>query len=169
VRSVLTYVVRNGERFDSGVRLDCLDALRARAEDSQVRAALLAAARKDQNPAVRLKALEALREATADAEMRETLLQALQHDSNPGVRVEAVNLLVRSIESGPAGLTVAPDMPVPEMNRGGLVQTNAGASNNDSMLYVIHALEELQRKDPSQYVRMRSAAALREINVRNEQ
>jgi len=37
------------------------------------------------------------------------------------------------------------------------------------MLYVIHALEELQRKDPSQYVRMRSAAALREINVRNEQ
>ena len=169
VRSVLTYVVRNGERFDSGIRLDCLDALKARAEDNQVRAALLAAARKDQNPAVRLKALEALREATTDTEVREMLLQALQHDSNPGVRVEAVNLLVRSIETGPAGLMVAPDMPVPEMRQGGLVQTHAGAPDNDSMLYVVHALEELQRKDPSQYVRMRSAAALREINVRNEQ
>ncbi|HVM74755.1 MAG TPA: HEAT repeat domain-containing protein [Candidatus Saccharimonadales bacterium] len=169
VRSVLTYVVRNGDRFDSGVRLDCLEALKALAEDTQVRAALLSAARKDQNPAVRLKALEALRETTANAEVRETLLQALQHDSNPGVRVEAVNLLVRSIETGPRGVIVASGMPVPEIPQGDLVPANAGAPASDSMLYVIRALEELQHKDPSQYVRMRSAAALREINIRDEQ
>jgi hypothetical protein len=30
VRRVLTYVVKNGQRFNSGVRLDCLDALKAR-------------------------------------------------------------------------------------------------------------------------------------------
>ena len=59
VRRVLTYVVANGERFDPGVRLDCLDALKARSDDEQVRRALVAAARKDQNAAVRLKALEA--------------------------------------------------------------------------------------------------------------
>jgi len=169
VRSVLTYVVRNGERFDSGVRLDCLDALRTHAEDSQVRGALLAAARKDQNPAVRLKALEALRETTADAAVRETLLEALQHDSNPGVRVEAVNLLVRSIEGGPAGVVVTGgSAEIPEVPHD-VVQSSAGSAENDSMQYVIRALEELQHKDPSRYVRMRSAAALREISVRSDQ
>jgi hypothetical protein len=170
VRSVLTYVVKNGQRFDSGVRLDCLDALKAHAQDSQVRGALLAAARKDQNPAVRLKALEALREATTDAEVRETLLLALQHDSNPGVRVEAVNLLVRSIEAGPSGAMLPPDAAdVPEMAHGNMVQTNVASSDNGSLRDVIRALEQLQHKDPSQYVRMRSAAALREISVRSEQ
>lgn len=170
VRSVLTYVVRNGDRFDSGVRLDCLDALKARPQDSQVRAALLAAARKDQNPAVRLKALEALREATADAEVRTTLLQALQHDSNPGVRVEAVNLLVRSIETGPNGMLVPQgDADAPELAASEIVQTNGAAPNNDSMLHLIRTLEELQHNDPSRYVRLRSAAALREISVRSEQ
>ena len=98
VRSVLAFVVKNGERFDSGMRLDCVDALKARAEDSEVRSALLAAARKDQNPAVRLKALEALHDAGIDSTVRQALLEALQHDSNPGVRVEAVNLLIRSLE-----------------------------------------------------------------------
>jgi len=169
VRSVLTYVVRNGERFDSGVRLDCLDALKTHAEDGQVRQALLAAARKDQNPAVRLKALEALREATADTEVRQMLLQALQHDSNPGVRVEAVNLLVRSIETGPAEIVMTPGVDLPGMPPSNLVQTNAGSSANDSLQSMIRALEELQRRDPSRYVRMRSAAALREISVRSEQ
>ena len=98
VRRVLTYVVANGERFDPGVRLDCLDALRARSDDEQVRHALVAAARKDQNAAVRLKALEALRDSTGEDSVREALLEALRHDANPGVRVEAVNLLVRSLE-----------------------------------------------------------------------
>src|ERR1700716_1012025 len=52
MRSVLTYVVENGERFDAGVRLDCLEALKAASRDQQVSQALIAAARKDQNPAV---------------------------------------------------------------------------------------------------------------------
>jgi hypothetical protein len=30
MRRVLTYVVKNSEKFDPGVRLDCLDALRAK-------------------------------------------------------------------------------------------------------------------------------------------
>src|SRR5213075_2112488 len=71
VRQVLTYVVENGERFDAGVRLDCLDALKAAVRDIQVRSALLNAARKDQNPAVRMKALEALREAAGEDNVRE--------------------------------------------------------------------------------------------------
>jgi len=49
MRHVLTYVVENGERFDAGVRLDCLEALKGGFADQQVRQALIAAARKDQN------------------------------------------------------------------------------------------------------------------------
>ncbi len=77
MRRVLTYVVENGERFDAGVRLDCLDALKAQARDAQVRRALLVAARKDQNPAVRMKALESLRDSASDDVVRQALLDAL--------------------------------------------------------------------------------------------
>src|SRR5208337_860459 len=77
VRQVLTYVVENGERFDSGVRLDCLEVLKLRAKDVLVRGALLTAARKDRNPAVRLKALESLRDSASDRMVRETLLESL--------------------------------------------------------------------------------------------
>lgn len=171
VRNVLTYVVMNGERFDSGVRLDCLDALRARAEDAQVRSALLCAARKDQNPAVRLKALEALRSSTSDNVVRDALLEALKNDSNPGVRVEAVNLLVRSLEPAQHGMR-APVAPPesPALGLGNVVQAGSStAATNGSLESVIRALADLQRNDPSRYVRLRSAAALREISARNDQ
>lgn len=170
VRSVLTYVVKNGERFDSGVRLDCLDALKARAADQQVRAALLTAARKDQNPAVRLKALEALRDSAPDRDVRETLLDALKHDSNPGVRVEAVDLLVRSLDNQSAEIFTVSEPASPMVQVGRLPQSPAAQFPADeSLRNVIRTLEDLQSSDPSRYVRLRSAAALREINARNEQ
>ena len=162
VRRVLTYVVANGERFDPGVRLDCLDALKARTGDAEVRNALLTAARRDQNAAVRMKALEALRNSGDDVGVRDTLLEALQHDANPGVRVEAVNLLVRSLEGNAGddaqdgGTVVGPEVfPVPG-------QTD-GVPADPSVERVVRALEELQRRDPNRYVRLRSAAALRQI------
>src|SRR5947207_14756762 len=105
VRQVLTYMVENSERFDAGVRLDCLDALKAAVRDQQVRGALLNAARKDQNPAVRMKALEALRDAAGGDDVRPALLDTLQHDSNPGVPVAAVNLLVGSLDGEVLGGT----------------------------------------------------------------
>ena len=170
VRSVLTYVVKNGERFDSGVRLDCLDALKARAADLQVRKALLTAARKDQNPAVRLKALEALRDSAPDRDVRETLLDALKHDSNPGVRVEAVNLLVRSLDNQSVEIFTVSEPASPRVQVGHLPPSAAGQQPADeSLRNVIRTLQDLQSSDPSRYVRLRSAAALREINARNEQ
>jgi HEAT repeat protein/putative zinc finger protein len=161
VRRVLTYVVANGERFDPGVRLDCLDGLRERSGDVEVRRALLAAARKDQNPAVRMKALELLRDAAGDDAVRETLLEALQHDANPGVRVEAVNLLVRSLEGE---MLDVPDVPgVPQAPEA------VPLPGDPSVGRVVRALEELQRHDPNRYVRLRSAAALRQIGPRDLQ
>jgi HEAT repeats len=161
IRRVLTYVVANGERFDPGVRLDCLDALKARSDDEQVRRALVAAARKDRNAAVRLKALDALRDSIDDSSVRETLLEALRHDANPGVRVEAVNLLVRSLEGGsldqPGAGTATSDAEV------------ATLADDASVERVVRALEDLQRRDPNRYVRLRSAAALRQIGSRDVQ
>jgi HEAT repeat protein len=93
--------------------------------------------------------------------VRDTLLEALQHDANPGVRVEAVNLLVRSLESeGPAETADRGDSP-----------EIAGAQipTDPSVNRVIHALEGLQRRDPNPYVRLRSAAALRQIGPREAQ
>jgi hypothetical protein len=146
VRRVLTYVVENGQRFDPGVRLDCLDALRTRATDGEVRAALMTAARKDQNPAVRLKALEALRGAGNDEELRGLLVDALLQDANPGVRVEAVNSLVRSLEARPS------EAPRPVLD--------------PTEERVMRALENLVRTDPNNYVRLQSAAALRQLAPR---
>jgi HEAT repeat protein len=174
VRRVLTYVVANGERFDPGVRLDCLDALKARSRDAGVRTALLSAARKDPNPAVRMKALEALGDASSNPEVRDVLLQALQHDSNPGVRVEAVNLLVGSLQqNAPEAFLPLPGMPDDHVLAPGeaphaMMPVVAGGARDESMAHVIRTLEQLQRNDPSRYVRLQSATALRQIAARNE-
>jgi hypothetical protein len=160
MRHVLTYVVENGERFDAGVRLDCLEALKAAWRDQQVRQALIAAARKDQNPAVRMKALESLRDAASDDGVRQALLDALEHDANPGVRVEAVNVLVGSLQRGDTEEIAAVGTPMVKPGR---------PEEDQSVERVVRALEQLQRRDPSRYVRLRSAAALRQIGPREVQ
>jgi hypothetical protein len=161
LRRVLTYVIENGDQTDAGVRLDCLEALRARNADLDVRRALLYAARKDQNPAVRMKALESLRDAVADTAVREALIDALEHDANPGVRVEAVNLLVRSLEPGALDSS---DNAEPVLAPDGVERPL-----DPSMQHVVRTLQELQRSDPNRYVRLRSAAALRQIAPREVQ
>jgi hypothetical protein len=163
MRHVLTYVVENGERFDAGVRLDCLEALKAASRDQQVRRALIAAARKDQNPAVRMKALESLRDAASDDEVRQALLDALEHDTNPGVRVEAVNVLVGSLQHGSAvEIAPEPDDATPSVRP-------VGPELDPSVERVVRVLQQLQHRDPSRYVRLRSAAALRQIGPREVQ
>lgn len=166
VRRVLTYVVENGQRFDAGVRLDCLDALKAATKHADVRHALLAAARRDANPAVRLKALDVLRDAAERADVREVYLDALEHDANPGIRVEAVNLLLGSlqIEDGDSVLVVTPvqEPAVAPLAPG----RNSLAPDDASLARILRALESMTRKDPNRYVRLRSAAALRQIGPR---
>ena len=137
VERALTFVLENGQRFDPGARLDSLDVLRTQAADPEVRRALCAAARADRNPGVRMKALEALQGFEKDPAVRQTLLEALQSDDNSGVRVSAINLLVNSLradgESGPADPRI------------------------------LAVLRDRLRNDPNNYVRLQSAAALREL------
>lgn len=167
MRSVLTYVVENGDRFDVGVRIDCLEAMKAGVRDRQIRQALMAAARKDQNPAVRMKALESLRDAAADDAVRQVLLESLEEDGNPGVRVEAVNLLVRSLGHTPSDIPVL--APVPPEDPEPPPSVQSPAVDDPSVQRVIQVLGRLQKRDPSRYVRLRSAAALRQIGPRDVQ
>jgi len=156
MRQVLTYVVENTDRFDAEKRLDCLEALKAQAQDLQVRNAFLLAARKDQNPAVRLKAVEALRDAASEDEVRQMLLDALEHDNNPGVRVEALNSLVGSLDGGGPDNGTAGAAPAP-------------SPDGEDLDRVVRVLQQLERRDPNRYVRLRSAAALRQLGPREVQ
>jgi hypothetical protein len=164
MRRLLTYVLQNGERFDAGVRLDCLEALKAAARDLQVRAALLNAARKDENPAVRMKAVEALRNQAGEEEVRKMLLEALERDNNPGVRVEAVNVLVGSLDEETP--VAAPAQPEGSETAPPEAESRASGSEDPSFDRVVRVLQQLQHSDPSPYVRLRSAAALRQIGPR---
>lgn len=140
VKSLLINVLRNNDRFDPDVRLDAVDLLRARNNDTDVRSALCHAVHTDSNAAVRLKALEALNGAEPQDLIRQTLLDALVDDKNPGVRVEAINALRGMAAKG----QVVPD---------------------DHMLAVLH---ERMRKDPSTYIRIQSAAAIRDLGPREK-
>jgi len=163
VRQVLTFVVSNSDRFDAGVRLDCVEALRAAVGDEQARAALLAAARKDQNPAVRLKAIDALRDLAGMPAVRDALLDALQRDPNPGVRVEAINLLVRAMEAGNEMPEMAPEAPDSYDVSVPVVAPQALPGNRETEQRILRALDEIRQHDSNRYVRLRSAAALRQI------
>jgi hypothetical protein len=66
-----------------------------------------------------------------------------------------VNLLVRSLEGESVEAQDASE-------------AEAGVSG-DVSVRVVRALEDLQRRDPNRYVRLRSAAALRQINQRDVQ
>jgi hypothetical protein len=140
VKSVLINVLRNNDRFDPDVRLDAVDLLRARNNDPDVRSALCYAVHTDHNAAVRLKALEALNGAEPQDIIRQTLLDALVDDKNPGVRVEAINALRGMAASG---------------------QVTA----DDHMLAVLH---ERMKKDPNTYIRIQSAAAIRDLGPREK-
>lgn len=140
VKSLLINVLHNNDRFDPDVRLDAVDLLRARNNDPEVRSALCHAVHTDNNAAVRLKALEALNGAEPQDLIRQTLLDALVDDKNPGVRVEAINALRGMAAKG----QVVPD---------------------DHMLAV---LRERMHKDPNTYIRIQSAAAIRDLGPREK-
>jgi HEAT repeat protein len=108
-----------------------------------------------------MKALESLRDAVADHAVRETLIDALEHDANPGVRVEAVNLLVRSLEPGALDSI--------ENAKPALAPEGFDRPLDPSLEHVVRTLQDLQRNDPNRYVRLRSAAALRQIGPREVQ
>ncbi len=140
VKGVLLNVLSSGDRFCPDVRLDAVECLRTRSSDPEIRTALCRAVRKDSNAAVRLKALEALDGSGSQQMVRQTLLDALVDDENPGVRIEAVNAL-REI---------------------------AAKGQMDSDGHTVDVLRERMKKDPNTYIRLQSAAAIRDVGPREK-
>jgi hypothetical protein len=136
VKHGLINALLDNRRFDPDIRLDAVDLLRVRSDDPEVRAALCQAVRTDQNAAVRLQALQALSEsAGAPDQVRQALLDALVNDQNPGVRVEAMNSLRDLAEQG--------------------------RIESDSKM--LDVLRTRMQKDPNTYIRLQSAATLRDL------
>jgi hypothetical protein len=133
VRRALTFVLGNGQRFDSDARLDSLEVLRTLSGETDVRRALCSAARNDDNPGVRIKALEALQGFAQDSQVQDTLLAALKNDSNSGVRVQAMNLLLDTLQA------------------------------NASDAKTLAVLRDRMHNDSNNYIRLQSAAALRQF------
>jgi hypothetical protein len=140
VKNVLLYVLGHSDRYCPDVRLDAVDALGSCSNDPAVRDALCQAVHNDRNAAVRLKALEALNGAEPQDIVRNTLLDALVDDQNPGVRIEAINALREMAARGQVG----PD---------------------DRMLSVLRGRME---NDPNTYIRLQSAAAIRDLGPREK-
>lgn len=140
VKLCLLNVLRNNEQIDPDVRLDSVELLKVRNNDPEVRSVLCQVVHTDRNPAVRLKALEALNGAEPQEIVRQTLLDALVDDSNPGVRIEAINTLRVMAEKGQV-------MPDPRM---------------------VQVLKDRMQKDPSTYIRLQSAAAIRDLGPREK-
>jgi anti-sigma factor RsiW len=136
VKYALINALRDNRRFDPDIRLDAVDLLRARSDDPEVRAALCQAVHTDQNAAVRLQALQALSESAGGPDqVRQALLDALVNDQNPGVRVEAMNSLRELAEQG--------------------------RIESDSKM--LDVLRTRMQKDPNTYIRLQSAATLRDL------
>lgn len=144
VRLALVRALSSGDNFDPDVRLDSVELLKPLLpQDADVRQALCQAARADQNASVRLKAVDALRGFEHDDLVRQTLLDALQHDKNPGVRVEAVSALRSFLEAQPDQTPL-----------------------RDA--HISRVLADRQAKDPNEFVRLQSAAAMQQIAARKE-
>jgi hypothetical protein len=140
VKHMLLTILQNNERYDSDVRLNAVELLRARNNDPEVRSVLCHAVHTDRNAAVRLKALEALNGAEPQDIIRQTLLDALVDDQNPGVRIEAINSLR-------------------DLAAKGQVESDA---------HMLAVLRDRMEKDPSTYIRLQSAAAIRDFGPRQK-
>lgn len=140
VKSELINIVRSGNRFCPDIRLDAVEALSSCTDDPDVRSALCRAVHKDNNAAVRLKALEALNDAEPQDIIQQTVLDALVDDRNPGVRVEAINSLRDMVSKGEV-------------------------TSTDKMLSV---LQDRMQNDPNAYIRLQSAAAIRDLGPRGK-
>jgi len=92
IQQLLLFAARNN--YNSGVRMDSVDLLTQKPDDTNVREALIYALRYDSNPGVRLKALSSLGAyVKEDVRVRDAVLEALLNDSNSGVRTQALNML----------------------------------------------------------------------------
>jgi hypothetical protein len=122
---------------NAGTRLRAVNTIRSQTpmeNDRFIQKALLAALKRDENPAVRQQALSALQKYTLDEEIRDTLVYVLMHDQNAKLRIEAINTLEMAHMAG---------QPLEEE--------------------VLGALQQRLNTDENKYIRLRAKAVLEEV------
>ncbi len=134
-----------------------------RLEEAPIRKLLLAAATDREDPGLRVESIDILKSQSASAEVRGALLQALRSDPDAGVRMKAIEGLktfgsdaetrkavaqVLLTDENPAVRTMAVDLLVERKQQD-----------------LVGVLQQLLRKENNDYIRERSARALREMRA----
>jgi anti-sigma factor RsiW len=164
----LVSTIRSLEPDASGRVHIALDETRRRTvsgnlNDPGIQQLLLAAARDEVNPGIRFESLEILKDHAASGEVRSALVRVLQKDPNPGVRLKALEGLKQfsgdeSIRKSLVGVLQADD------NAGVRVQAiDLLMQQRDQSM--VGVFQGLMRKENNNYVRMRVANALEEMNA----
>lgn len=124
-----------------GLRLKTVNTISSQIEsenisvDPKVKSSLITAMKVDDNPAVRREALNALMKFPFDEEIRDAFLFVLSNDNNSGMRVSAINAL--------AELKVQ------------------GKSLDEK---IIEVLSRKAQNDESDFIRIRAASLVKEVN-----
>ena len=140
VKSVLMNILHNNQRFDPDVRLDAVDLLRARNNDPDVALGALPGRTHRSQRSGAPESAGSLNGAEPQDLIRQTLLDALVDDQNPGVRVEAINAL----------------------------RDMAAKGQVDADDHLLAVLRERMHKDPNTYIRLQSAAVIRDLGPRQK-
>jgi hypothetical protein len=136
IKSVLTYAMLNEE--NPGVRLNTVNLINESNSaniDPEVKAAVLAVAKYDDNPGVRKEALSFVNKIPFDEDVKSAYLYILMNDSVSGLRIEAINGL---FEASKKGESFRPDE--------------------------LSIFKEKMHADDNSYIRLRAKTVLKEYN-----
>jgi HEAT repeat protein len=123
----------------------------------------MAAMRQEANPGVRVETLSVLRDGAVPSQIRDVLLYTLQNDPNPGVRLKAVESL-RGFASEPPVRQGLARVLIQDDNPGVRIQAiDLLVQHKDGSM--VGVLQELVGREDNQYIRMRMAKALEDMNA----
>jgi hypothetical protein len=135
IQRFLAYALVNEQ--NAGTRLRAVNTIQSQIPtetDRHILGALLAALKRDENPAVRQQALSAIQKYSLNDDIKEALVYVLMHDQNAKLRIEAINALEKAHLSG---------QPLEQD--------------------VLGALQQKLETDENKYIRLRAKAVLEEI------
>lgn len=130
-------------------------------DDPHIQQVLVYAVRNYNNPGIRRDTVDALRGRSGNPSIREALLFAMRHDPNAGVRLEALET-VEAMEWSPEVREALLETVKRDTNPGARVAAiNALVKHADPE--ALPVLQQLASSDPSRYVRLKCASAVREL------
>jgi len=130
-------------------------------DDPRIQQVLVSTVKSYDNPGIRRDTLDALRARASNPNFREALLYSMRHDPNAGNRLEALDT-VRSLDWGPDLEKAFLDAVERDDNPGVRVAAiDVLMSHLDDS--VLPVLERLAGSERNRYVRLKCAAAVREL------